>query len=293
MRLSWLRNDALVVVGLLAAITVSACDAKSAPEAAEPPIEAVSTVDVRALVLPLDPYLVDPRQERLLEQAKARLTITCLKEFGFAVEMPQALAPKVITRNERRYGLVDETGAAATGYHVPRADEAQPRQDPQLTPEALAVLRGTASGSPGGKTIPPGGCDAEARRRLGDGAAGSIDRDLAQRLSAEAHKKSEADSRVRAAFGQWSGCMKRSGFDYKDPWAANDDRVFSTESATPEEIRTAVADVRCKRETNLVATWIAVDTAYQKRFVDQHREGLTELKRLLDTELRNAAKWGG
>ncbi|TVL88009.1 hypothetical protein CD790_32180 [Streptomyces sp. SAJ15] len=54
------------------------------------------------------------------------------------------------------------------------------------------------------------------------------------------------------------------------------------------EIRTAVADVECKRQTNVIGVWVAVETAYQKVAIRVGGEKLRQVRQSLLVELRNA-----
>ena len=47
---------------------------------------------------------------------------------------------------------------------------------------------------------------------------------------------------------------------------------------TPAEIATAVADVRCKTQTNLVNTWLTVEAAYQAALISQNLTALARLQ---------------
>ncbi len=86
--------------------------------------------------------------------------------------------------------------------------------------------------------------------------------------------------------------MKRSGYDYSSPREANADPAFvdgRKHRVTKRELATAVADVRCKKETNLVNVWAGVETAYQKLAVAQNKAALTSVRRAVETQLKNAA----
>ncbi|MBE8523176.1 hypothetical protein ILP97_37765 [Amycolatopsis sp. H6(2020)] len=59
---------------------------------------------------------------------------------------------------------------------------------------------------------------AEARRKLAEGVV-------------ETGGRVEQDSRVRTAFGDWSACMKRAGYDCAGPWQAHDNPEFADRAA--------------------------------------------------------------
>ncbi len=95
------------------------------------------------------------------------------------------------------------------------------------------------------------------------------------------------DSRYVEAVAKWSTCMKERGFNYSDPVAAIGDEQWSdTETADSQEIATATADIDCKISTNLVGIALAVQTAYDKQYIDTHQEALTQFRNDLDIYLR-------
>ncbi|WP_369197819.1 hypothetical protein [Streptomyces djakartensis] len=61
--------------------------------------------------------------------------------------------------------------------------------------------------------------------------------------------------------------MKQRGYAYDEPWQAINDKAFRGPEAGPREIATAVADVACKKVTNVVGVWYTVDAAYQRQML--------------------------
>ena len=82
--------------------------------------------------------------------------------------------------------------------------------------------------------------------------------------------------------------MRRTGFSYPDPMAANPDPAFTTEQPTENEIRTATADVQCKRKVGVVEVWSTVETAYQRQAVDAHHDQLELIRQAIQIKLANA-----
>ena len=69
--------------------------------------------------------------------------------------------------------------------------------------------------------------------------------------------------------------MKTAGYDYADPWAANNDGKWSSGGkATTEEITAAMADLSCRKQHRVVDVSLAVESAYQKRSIEQNAERL-------------------
>lgn len=84
--------------------------------------------------------------------------------------------------------------------------------------------------------------------------------------------------------------MKESGYSYRTPMDANNDSRWSGDRVTPAEIGVAVADVACKKRTNLTGIRMAVDAAYQQRLIAQHADALTAVAAGRERQLRNAAR---
>ena len=84
--------------------------------------------------------------------------------------------------------------------------------------------------------------------------------------------------------------MKATGFHYAMPWDAGNDPRFTGQHSSPTEIAVATADVACKRKTNVVGVWYAVDAALQKALIERHRAALDRARRDKDAHLRVAAK---
>jgi hypothetical protein len=238
--------------------------------ASEPPVAAIPAgVDVREWELPLDPYELSPPDRLTVSRAHLTLMADCLGRHGIDMEIPE---PRLIpgTRHERRYGLTDEGSAARHGYHVPEFTDRPPWREPAL-PDDIAD-----------------DCVDWARHRLIRGVPDVPEPHLAQKLRLRAHALSREDSRVRAVFSAWSRCMRASGFSYPDPMAANNDLVFAGEMPTDTEIRTAVADVRCKRAVGVVEVWAAVEMAYQRQAIDAHHDQLELIRQAIQVRLANA-----
>jgi hypothetical protein len=236
----------------------------------EPPLAGIpATVDVRELVMPLDPYELDPQDRLTVNRARLALMAACLGRHGVDFEIP---APRPIpwARHERRYGLTDEGRAARHGYHVPEITDRPPWREPPL-PADIAD-----------------GCLDWATRRLNQGAPDLPIPRLADTLGLRTYQLSKNDSRVQAVFSAWSICMRQAGYSYPDPTAANNNPAFATEQPTGDEIGVAVADVRCKRKVGVVEVWAAVETAYQRQAVDVHQDQLELIRQAIQVRLANA-----
>jgi hypothetical protein len=280
----------LIILAAATLIVSAGCAEGTGGSTAEPPIVEVSVTDVGALTFPLDPYRDVGGVEDAVNEAHRILFAECMARFGFTVDPPSP-GPSQAELRSRRYGLADPELARQYGYHNPLADEMSRSQPGEPPSDAyIAVATGNGPATYQGIEIPEGGCSGEADRILDEGAPAVEFELLGQALATEAGTRAERDSRVLAAFEAWSECMARSGYEYADPWQANNDPAFATPEPTPAEIAVATADVACKQEVNLINIWAGVEMAYQEQLMEENAAALAELLELLETRRRNAAQ---
>jgi hypothetical protein len=270
---------------------LTACGSGSDPSAAEPDIGDVPLVrDYHDLALPLDGYALSTVEYSAVRRAAWRLVNECVTSFGGRYTVPEALmlrdVPQFDHPHARRYGVADEASAAARGYNLPPAQRPPSEGRPfewKPSEAELLLVRGRpadadvpAPRAADGRELPEGGCQGEADRVLAAGAAVPPDQALGEKLAVEQNGRALADSRVAAAMKLWSDCMAAGGYRYDTIWQPNEEPW--PEPANDREIATAVADVRCKRETNLLGTMEAVEAAYQRRAIEQHGEQLAAVQ---------------
>ena len=277
-----------LVIGLGACSTSNRSDASPEPADGDPtstglPVvtkvpQLVASVDLR---LPLDDYIPSINEVQRIGLARRELIGQCMQRLGVDIAIPKpvtGVGPRTWT--ERRYGITDAAEAAVLGYGLGKRDPSahrDPTDGPKLSPRALAVLTGEGAALPIGLQVPAGGCSGDAERTL-QGPDGDQVSDwyLAQRLSQESFERSRRDPRVLAAFQRWSECMRDQGHDYDEPLAPFSDRSLQN-GATRKAIDTAVDDVECKRRTNLVGVWYAVESAHQDVLIEDNRAALATL----------------
>ncbi|WP_327678218.1 hypothetical protein [Kitasatospora sp. NBC_00458] len=254
--------------------------------------------------LPIDPYLLSYEQRDQLERAHAVLLSRCMARFGIDYraqpQIPSGNRPR--SRTDRRYLESDAATAQAYGYHAEEGDRpVPPPAQPQLSGAANMVLSGTADAGgktgPGGQDyngskVPNGGCIGEAKEKLGADASnsGGGDAQLARDIDASARGRSKTDDRVTGTFRAWSDCMKGRGFDYPDPIKVLDDPRWASAAPTDVERNTAVADVACKEQANVVGVWFSVEAAYESQLIEQNAPALARIRKDNEDRLRAAAQ---
>ncbi len=284
--------------------------------ASEPPVSMPRSPAPTGKTLPLAAFELASVQQNVIERANTLLINQCGRRFGFDRLLSDPGAPVNRDPMARRYGVVDLTTARTSGYHPPASigasrgpgsQETAPMTQTQLwvligdstdtggpPPDGVAGQSGAARPAPSsinGIAIPPGGCTGEAHRTLGIAAIPAPSAELAATLDTAGFAQMERDSRVRAVYRAWSACMAALGYKYKDVFDPVDNGGFGAAGQPTElEINTAVADVGCKQQNNVVGTMFAVESAYQDVLVQQNLETLTQTKRALDAAVRKAAE---
>ncbi|WP_284746332.1 hypothetical protein [Amycolatopsis sp. RTGN1] len=287
------------VVVVAAVLAVPACAVSSAspgPARPEPALASLPLVkSYQDIHFPLDAYHPSPAEKTTLARAGDVLVRECMQHYGFDFPLPDRTT--AAQPADRRIGLVDAAEAARFGYkpadfdeYAQRVDEAKHKQV-KWPAEMLAVLDGTGAARVNGIDVPKGGCNVEARTRAGTAAAGEPgDENFVIRLEQEAGSQAGKDSRLQAAFAKWSECMAESGFTYRDPWQANNDRAFADGKPSTQMITTATADVACRTREKVNSTWVAVITAYQNRAITEHQDALAQHRQKIQSQLTTATQ---
>lgn len=304
------RVPRLLVALSAAAVAVTGCSSAgggSANGAAEPEVSTIPVLTGSAdLALPLDAYEATPEERELLVKAQQVLTTRCMDRLGFDYRPPQRSGAAKDSPNSRIYGVTDPETAARYGYSSPeetksvatrakgepvsKAEETALFGAPGLRPAELPKSQQEAERESGDGDVPVGGCTRESFLKLYAPDRESVDVLYVFQLKSEAETRARTDSRIEQVNAGWSACMAKSGFQVKEPMKAAEELGFTdTELAGPEAITAATVDVACKKKTNLVGTYYAVQSAYQRRLGEEHAETLNLARRQLRDRLRLAA----
>lgn len=277
--MSSLRFAALLVgIGVLASC--------GAGDHGEPEITVVAVADgAVGVTYPLDRYQAMGDQRVAIDTAQAVLVQRCLAEGG--LDLPLGRAADEPTRQDW-YGVTTEARAREAGYNA----VGRPVEDLPFVRRVLHQAQPLFDG-----------CLAEANRVVTQGSPPLADGYLVVTLEKQALRQSQEDSRVRTAIGEWRSCMAAEGHDFADPWAPYDHwsqnrpRSSSPEKKkdpraglTAAEVDMALTDVRCKKQTRLLDTWVAATTAYQRQLIDENIDQLRVHQRAVGVNVANAER---
>lgn len=96
------------------------------------------------------------------------------------------------------------------------------------------------------------------------------------------------DSRVVVTVQQWSRCMKARGYEATDPTQFMAP-FMGGPSASADEIAAAQADLACKADVNLIGIAVAVQSAYDELYIENHRAELEAWRDEIDAFIRQGA----
>ncbi len=239
------------------------------------PVVLALPADLEKIEYPLDAYRNEAERSGLIEWAWNKAVQHCLTRFGFdiAIGLQQPEPPRSA---ESRYGMVNAEKAATHGYTGAPIAEPQPMTLSERIPaQAVAIFDGSASGEHNGEPVPQGGCRAEAARQI----IPTANPYFAQELEKTAGQRAAKDERLLGYVQKWSDCMALAGFRYhfpSEPYQAWIGRAQPGKVPAPEEIATAVADVKCKVDTDFLRNWVAIEVAYQHQIIEEKSAALAD-----------------
>jgi hypothetical protein len=268
------RGGARAVVIAMASVLAAGCSGAAA--VAEPPIGPIAAITRESQVTrPIDAYLPTVGELRGLWQARSDAAAACYAEHGTPgrTSVPPDLVGQLRSGRQddiarsRLYGLFDAQGASEYGY------------GPALETHVLGMPAPSAS---------PG--VVRTCEKAGDDAIVDLKLVTDERILPDGGPTlARSDSRFRKTVASWSECMHKAGYNYDDPIAPLTDPKWrrpvaedgSQAPPTSAEIAAATADVKCKVSTDLVGVALAVQSAYDQRYIESHRDQLAEFKRFV------------
>jgi hypothetical protein len=257
------------------------------PKITVPPIPPATSG--QPISLPLDSYAdVEGVQQTALAEAQALLTQKCMAARGFVYtsQATPAQEQAVLQTIEYGFGASSPADANTYGYRLPAsASGPQPvgfflggfssfgalqKQPPAWTVALLGFAPGARIGP-----VRQESCMNLAVNEVYRPGSNQIG-DPVPAIAQEASQWTQTDPRVLAVDAAWSRCMARRGFHYANPQQPANHNWPATPTAA--ETATAVADVTCKLQVNLINTWLTVEAAYQTALIGQNIGTLANLQ---------------
>jgi hypothetical protein len=288
--------------GVASAVFIGGGGGGSRPKITMPPIPPVGSS--LTVAMPLEAYqAISTQQQEALADASALLIQRCMAARGFEDTSP-ANPPfsSVATLQQIETGgagLTSITQARTFGFVRPKNTGSSPSGPPIIGfvgavafGQSLKAGRGYAEAmfgfGPGAGTGPGGhlGCMQQASKEVYGPIVGESAPDPVPQIAGQAAGFTQSDPRIHAVDRAWSSCMARHFYHYSTP-----QQVEHRQWRTPPnkaEIATAVADVTCKTQTNLLNTWLAVEAAYQQALIGQNLATLAQLQTNFAPLLRRA-----
>jgi hypothetical protein len=247
--------------------------------------------------------LISPEDYKKIEQASSVLVTSCMKRFGFSYDPTSPTPGRGSNQTAHRYDPTDPAVAASRGYHEGGTTASATPSRAPLSPGMKTVLghglgAPSLSGEPSPKTgarykgvrIPTGGCLGEAQQALTQHGGIIQDDPAAVDINFKDYVRSMSDPRLKAVFSKWSACMKAKGHSYATPRDADNDPRWKSSTASKVEISTAVADVACKRQNNVVGAWFSIESAHEKQDIQANIEHMTRVEKEIAITVENATK---
>ena len=284
------------------AIFIGGVGGGSRPKITVPPIPPAGSS--LTIPMPLDAYqAISTQQQEALADASALLIQRCMAARGFedtsSANPPFSSVVSLEQVETAGAGLTSITQARTFGFVRPKNTGSQPSG-----PQIIGIIGAAGFGQalkaghayaealfgfgPGAGTGPGGhlGCLQQASKDVYGPVIGEPVPDPVAQIAAQAVSFTQSDPRIRAVERAWSTCMARHFYHYSTPQQVEGHRWRSPPNKA--EIATAVADVTCKAQTNLLNTWLAVEAAYQQALIGQNLATLAQLQANFAPLLRRA-----
>lgn len=270
-------NDSRRRLAVACAVALTVAAAAGCGDDRSPAIDASRFPDNRQLyALPLDQIATD--NVVLSDYAENLLVRPCMQKAGFQWPVPavDANASPSATLNDAGRRLFDVDIAARFGYHRAPSNQPNAGQISELNTRSLSSRESTSLQR----------CSGQARKRLPRPNAR-----LVFSLSSAAYEASKADAGVVARARTWRACMAPRGVS--DLPAAPTEmpspsllRRFGLEpgpaggstAPTPDEIRLATADARCRESSGYARAFYASERARQLKLIASNEDALARVE---------------
>lgn len=267
---------------LIIALAGCASTQPSVSPTSEPPIGPITRViKATQVVRPIDSYLPDLQEVTALWRARYVAMNQCLSDHGSSARFVQdanmgafiAAMVKQRTTMSDAYGFFDVENASQYGYHLSPADN---------VPVVERIPDGVSAGL--AKICRAAGVAATI------GLVSITDLADSKALPDGGPPLALSDSRFRAGVTAWRKCMADHGYPNSDPVSLPfDARWQGPDAKSGADIPVATTDINCKVNTNLVGIYLAVQSAYDQRYIDSHATQLVAFRAKFQAAIRGAA----
>jgi hypothetical protein len=274
----------------------------SRPKITLPPIPpANSSLPV---AMPLEAYqAISTQQQEAVADASNLLIQRCMAAKGFddtsSASPPFSSVTSLEAIETGGAGLTSITQARTFGFVHPKGTGSSPGGPAiigivgaggfgQSLKAGRAYAEALYGFGPGSSTGPGGhvSCLQQADKDVYGPVIGEPAPDPVPQIAQQAVGFTASDPRIHAVERAWSRCMARHFYRYSTPQQLEGRHWRSPPNKT--EIDTAVADVACKIQTNLLNTWLAVQAAYQQALIGRNLADLSQLQASFAPMLRRA-----
>lgn len=256
-------------------------------DAAIPPLPS----DLEAVQYPLDAFRNDDERQGLIEYSWNIVVARCLERFGFSVAIGEPVALARVPAAQR-YGLVDLSVAGTHGYTRQPVPQPPKPLAARLPDAARTVFYGTGTREYNGLPVPAGGCSEEARLKVIPDANPLF----ISELESTARKRQRVGKRFQQLMSTWRSCVHQAGYSYDnpgDPFRYWDSRRRPGTPPSTEETGAALADVRCKLDTGVLAAWVALEIRYQRQVVSENEKLLNLYRKTMASAAERARRIRG
>lgn len=240
-----------------------------------PELESVPVVE-SSLTVPFQQYELSFAERQRMQVGHARLLERCMSERGFSVAVagdfvlghqrdgvmdpamwggPFGTMP---LEHARRYGYKPEKDGPfvkGPGFYLSNPGhlflETGKITEDQLAPAERAYYG--ADGDPG--------CVDRVEEQIGVTLVDFID------LRSDVSQLAREHPRVESAMRAWVECMAQSGYRYSQVWEAS--QRYGTAPVSQVQVETAVADVRCTRQSHWADYFYAAVADYQRQAIER------------------------
>ncbi|MFF5881094.1 hypothetical protein ACIQ9M_34695 [Streptomyces californicus] len=272
------RTVPLVVI---AALAVSCSESPQEGSDLKLPDPTRQVLDMR---FPLDKYELSNGEMHLIYEASDILIRTCMEKSGH--EWPSIEFPKKVGdwRSRLHFGLIETEVARLFGYSA-----ANEMASPPEVRQVVRKMKNRFAKLGQGEIRQAEACKESADLELTRNATAPFAR--FNDLKEETFNAARRDPGVLGAEKAWIFCMRKAGFKYAKSGEPGSDPRWAERpagKASPDEIATAEADVKCKQDANLITLQFDAEVSLEKKAIQENLKYLNQIASANVRYLENA-----